>query len=306
MKEHDDSISTIHNEENSENAETIPASPIESWMKQHCTKVLAGTAIASVIVGGIVYASKPPEALSDYRSMSQTSSDYSSSSSSDYDLEDTSTENIDVAELSADEIAADSPGPDFVYIENHKRYETKDNWRNIILRDYEPKNANMPTESTLSGMLEDAIYDGYLSVDEMSPLIDIAASFGDLGDATEEAITAYIEINGLDFDEALGKSNDVRKSSGDRVDFESAARLSAAQERLAEYHPDSLYSQQTLYNFEVEAMAELEEKVNGMTNEEWTALQPSYERIASDYYGSPRAILTLFEFEIEAYHEMNK
>lgn len=52
-------------------------------------------------------------------------------------------------------------------------------------------------------------------------------------------------------------------------------------------------------------MDELENLVNGLSDQEWKALRPAYERISEEFYDAPNAMLSLFADEVDTYRALH-
>lgn len=96
----------------------------------------------------------------------------------------------------------------------------------------------------------------------------------------------------------------VQVNSNARVDFKSAERIDASKTRLATDYPDNFTMQKTLQDLAVKNQRELEEAINDLTDDEWSKLHGSYNRLVDSYADSPTMVLTLFKKEIASFRGM--
>jgi hypothetical protein len=89
-----------------------------------------------------------------------------------------------------------------------------------------------------------------------------------------------------------------------RVDFKSAEHIAASKDRLAKDYPDSFSTQKMLQAAAIKNQGELEDLVNGLTDDEWSGIKASYTRLVSDYNDSPSTVFMLFKHEVESYRSM--
>jgi hypothetical protein len=89
-----------------------------------------------------------------------------------------------------------------------------------------------------------------------------------------------------------------------RIDFKSAEHIAASKDRLAKDYADSFSTQKMLQAAAIKNQGELEDLVNGLTDDEWSGLKASYTRLVNDYNDSPSTVFMLFKHEVESYRSM--
>ncbi|WP_106766880.1 hypothetical protein [Paenibacillus faecalis] len=192
----------------------------------------------------------------------------------------------------------DSRKPGEVYIELLEKYESKELTYNTFLNDYDEYSEQAIPRDDFKGMLREALADNVVDLDESEVLTDIVEVIGDYDEyasKTKEAYNEYVLKRGPQ-PEKIDSVGEPAKA--DRIDFDTEGHLAAAKKY---YENFAISEQEWLNKVAAESMNELKNLVNGLSDSEWKALQPSYESISKDFYDAPNAMLSLFANEVDAY-----